>query len=61
MQLIPLHHSIQVLYCEHFEYFHIELHFISVGMRHQILLTETGLFWCVLLFKLAEWVRPKSP
>ena len=31
------------------DYFHIELHFISVGMRHQILLTKqtySGVLFC---------------
>ena len=52
--------SIRVLYSEYLGYFHIELHFIILGMWHQILLTKQAYLVCSL-FQLAECVKQKSP
>ena len=52
------HNLIWVLYSEYLDYFHIELHFLSVRMRHQILLTKqaySGVHFC------ANWLNVLGP
>ena len=45
-------YSYRVLYSEYLDYFHIELHFINVGMRHQILLTKQASLKYTILYNL---------
>ena len=53
--------NMSIVYSEYLDYFHIELHFISVGIRRQILLTKQA--YCGVLF-CSNWLnvlRPMSP